>query len=419
MFAKRDTEVLVVGAGPVGLYSALLLATRGIHVQIIDEEFGETTRSYALALHPRSLELLDEVGLTAELIAAGRRIDTVAFYGGGVRQAEIQFASIKSRYPFVLVLPQSALEAALARRLAIKGVEVSWSHRLVDLELGEGSAALVVHKLAKESMGYAISHTEWVVEKESAARVAFVLGADGHHSRVRRELGIPFDTVAPAQFFAIFEFEADVAPQRELRVILDEQTNVLWPLGDNRYRWSFEIDADSAAESAREKSRLVVVLGHQSYNYLNPTMLQRLIATRAPWFEAKVGDLAWSLAARFERRAASELGRGSAWLAGDAAHLAPPMGVQSMNCGLWEARELCERMFAGLRHGGRRDELPRFANEWSQSGLGHILKSEVSVVAGPQTPTWIGDRAARVLDCLPASGPHLDSLLAQLGLAWG
>ncbi len=415
MLGKRDTEVLVAGAGPVGLYAALLLSERGIRVQIVDEQHRSTTRSYALALHPRSLELLDEVGLTPELVAAGRKLEAVTFHADGKRQAEVRLAELKSRYPFVLVLPQSALEAALERRLADHKVEVDWSHRLSEVELGESSATIGVQKLSKESVGYAISHTEWVVERESSTRAAFVLGADGHHSRVRRELGIPFESVGPSQFFAIFEFTADRPAPSELQVVLGERVSVLWPLGGNRHRWSFEIAPTEAEESEREKSRVVVMLGHRSYSFLDVSMLRRLVGERAPWVEGSVGELAWSLAARFERRLASELGRGSAWLAGDAAHLAAPMGVQSMNAGLWEARELCERMVASLREGGRRDELARFGAEWSRA-LKPVMTTASSVEATKEASAWVRGNAARIVDSLPASGEHLEALMAQLGL---
>jgi 2-polyprenyl-6-methoxyphenol hydroxylase-like FAD-dependent oxidoreductase len=414
--SKRDTEVLVAGAGPVGLYAALLLQERGIRVQVIDSQHRGTTRSYALALHPRSLELLDLVGLTPELVAAGRKLDIIVFYGSGRRQAEVRLAELKSRYPFILVLPQSSLEAALERRLADKKIEVEWSHRLSELELGETGIGATIQKLGKESVGYAVSHSEWVVEKELTTRAGFIVGADGHQSRVRRALGISFESVAPAQLFAVFEQAAEKSAGDELQVVLDERTSVLWPLGGSRLRWSFEIDPREAEETAREKSRLVVALGQHAFTYLDATMLRRLTSERAPWFEASTCELAWSLAARFERRIAAELGRGSAYLAGDAAHLAAPMGVVSMNAGLWEARELCERMVNVLRQGGRRDELARFAAEWAKVTRPAIVPASAVVVAA-SAPAWVRENAARIVECLPASGEHLDALMAQLGLS--
>ena len=226
MASKRETEVLVVGAGPVGLYAALFFAKRGVRVRIIDEQYRGTTRSYALALHPRTLELLDEVGLTADLVAAGQWVDTIAFYGGGKRQHDVHLRNLQTRYPFVLVLPQSALESALERHLHDAGVEVEWSRRLVGLEQHEHGATARLHELGKESLGYAYAHTEWVVEKESTVQAAFVIGADGHRSQVRRELGIGFDDVGPAQLFAVFELAQNKDTPAELVVVLDERTSL-------------------------------------------------------------------------------------------------------------------------------------------------------------------------------------------------
>jgi 2-polyprenyl-6-methoxyphenol hydroxylase-like FAD-dependent oxidoreductase len=78
MFGKQQTEVLIVGAGPVGQVCALLLAQRGVNFELIDEGTRPTTRSYALALHPASLALLDDVGAATALINDAHVIDRVA-----------------------------------------------------------------------------------------------------------------------------------------------------------------------------------------------------------------------------------------------------------------------------------------------------------------------------------------------------
>src|SRR5690606_8964144 len=82
MFGREKTDVLVVGAGPVGLFTALHLARHGVRVQIVDKEWRTGAHSYALALHAASLRLLDDLGLRARVLEHAYRVDTVAFYDG-------------------------------------------------------------------------------------------------------------------------------------------------------------------------------------------------------------------------------------------------------------------------------------------------------------------------------------------------
>src|SRR5271157_4085936 len=148
---RRDdrTEVLVVGAGPVGMFTALRLADSGIAVQLIDQESRTAGRSYACALHPRTLQLLDEEGIAREAIQRGQRIETAAFYEGALRCAEVKLSGLPVEFPFVLVLEQSILEDLLEKKLKERGgVKVHWNHRLADLGMSDGAAAARIEELA-------------------------------------------------------------------------------------------------------------------------------------------------------------------------------------------------------------------------------------------------------------------------------
>src|SRR5512143_2432889 len=153
------TDVLVVGAGPTGLVAALQLSQGGLTVEVIDEEWRPAGHSYALALHPRSLALLDRLGLAAEAVGTGRRLDAVDLYRGAQLEATLRPEGPEG-FRFLLALPQSALEDLLTRRLAERGVAVRWSHRLARLEEGGDGVVATVHRLEKESAGYAVAHTE-------------------------------------------------------------------------------------------------------------------------------------------------------------------------------------------------------------------------------------------------------------------
>ena len=122
---EERTEVLVVGAGPVGLLTAILLAEAGIEVRIIDREERTTSRSYACALHPRILQLLAGMGLAAPVVEAGRRLETIAFYDGASRQAEVKLSQLGGAFPFMVILPQNAFESLLEQRLRKLGVAVN------------------------------------------------------------------------------------------------------------------------------------------------------------------------------------------------------------------------------------------------------------------------------------------------------
>lgn len=423
MVLKKETEVLVVGAGPVGMFAALELAERGIAVELVDESWRTAARSYALALHPRSLQLLDAMGLLEELLQHGHRVDSVAFYEGGERRAEVALADVLDTLPFLLVLPQDRLERALSRRLTEKGVEVHWNRRLAGFEqrLDRGDRRVVaqLEVLAEEDVGYGVSG--FVAEERVRVACDFLIGADGHRSSVRRLLGLDFGKIGTAgdQVYAVFEQQARPPSPTEVRVVLGDATaDVLWPLAPDRLRWSFELTDPRGLVSNRAKGRLAVHLGGDVFPYLDHHDLARLIAERAPWSGAEAeGELNWSVAVRFERRLVPRFGDGRVWLAGDAAHLTGPVGVQSMNVGLREAHELAWRI-AEVVQSKEQDGLmveydsERMA-EWRRL---FSIGSPVEITAS--APGWVARRADRLITCLPVSGEELSAMGRKIGLAF-
>jgi 2-polyprenyl-6-methoxyphenol hydroxylase-like FAD-dependent oxidoreductase len=143
--------------------------------------------------------------------------------------------------------------------------------------------------------------------------------------------------------------------------------------------------------------------------------LEQLIAARAPWCTARPTQIYWSTLARFETRVTRSFGKGGVWLAGDAAHLAAPVGVHSMNSGLMEARELAARMTRILRDGEPPAILEAFATE-TQAEWQRLVGAGREVRALPGAAAWVREARARIVSCMPASGDDLEPLLQQIGL---
>ena len=397
MFRHTDPEVLVVGAGPVGLVASLFLQQHGVRVEVVDMHQRTTQHSYALAIHPRTLRMLDEAGLSEGLIGAGRKLTKVAYYEGRERRAEIDYSALASRHPYLLVLRQSLLERAVEEALHRTNLKVLWGYRLESLNTADASLRAEVAKLDQVAAGYPIAGSEWVVVRRETVRPGYVIGADGYDSTVRRMAGIEMAEHDEAQVFSVYEIEATGELPAEVRVILDSDvTSVYWPLEEGRCRWGFQIPNASGHVASMDR-------------------LEQLIAARAPWWRARPTQIYWSTHALFEWRLAQSFGKGGVWLAGDAAHQAAPVAVQSMNSGLMEARELATRMSRILRAGGAASLLEEFATETHEAWQS-LFGAGREVRALPGADPWVLQNRARLLACVPASGEDLDQLLGQIHL---
>ncbi|MBI2395282.1 MAG: FAD-dependent monooxygenase [Deltaproteobacteria bacterium] len=413
MLWSHESDVLVVGAGPAGLTAALMLAERGVTVEVIDEDPMTESRNHAVMLHPATLAMLDElsVTVTAELIRQGTKIPKIAFYDREVPRATVDVAALDGPHPYLLVLPHHGLESALTARLEELRVPIRRSHRLSRIEHDGDHVACTIEQLGDDSGGYSVAGTLLVVDKELHTKPKFVIGADGFHSVVRRRLDIGFEPSGEAQGYAPTEFRTRFDLGGEMRVILDhERGAVTFPLPDGGCRFTASL---VPGEIPPADSHYIPV-GTRSHPAQPPEVFLRNLRGLAPWFEEPKPDITWAARVRFEPGLATRFGMGRVWLVGDAAHVTGPIGVQSLNLGMSEARDLSGRI-ADVLGGGPASVLDRYhyerTDEWRA-----LLGLRAGLVPKPEADPWVAQMAPRLLACIPATGGDLEKLASQLGL---
>ncbi|MEX0320738.1 MAG: FAD-dependent oxidoreductase [Puniceicoccaceae bacterium] len=410
------TKVSVVGAGPVGLAVAHTLRSRDIPFEVYERDDRPGTHSYALALHPATVNLMDEWGVADKLLQECLSVTKIVYCDEKEPRFTLDMKQIPGEEEGLLVVGQDHLETALIEPLEAAKVPIHWSQRLAGLQQDDESVELQLESLMEGMSGYAMARLEWQVEKERKAMSDYLVGADGHYSMVRRKLGIEFPQVAPTQSFAVFEFKTDYEHNNEARVVFsDAGIGVLWPLPGGYCRWGFEIPEAEAEQYSRDKDRLFMQVGAHGYQALETDILKDMLEKRAPWFDGSIEQFRWRMIVRFEKRLAAAYGSNRIWLAGDSAHITGPIGMQSMNIGIFEGKELAQRIADLIEGTASSSSLTDYCGErrleW-RALMGLSTSLEESQAADP----FIHANKDRLLYCLPASIKTLPDYVHALGL---
>ncbi|MFI2369287.1 FAD-dependent monooxygenase [Streptomyces sp. NPDC018833] len=312
MSAVPSLDVLVVGAGPTGLALAAQLQRYGARFRVIDRHLDRARESRALAVQPRTLEVLAPFGVSDELVRRGNPAVQLRLHlpDRTVRLPLFDLGVTDTPYPFLLFLSQAETEGVLARHLTDNGTLLERGTELVELA---GERDGVACRLRKRDGA------------EEMLTARYVVGCDGARSTVRKQAGIGFEGHAYPQTFLLADLEVDGLEPGAAHACLTEAGMVFF----------FPLVTPAGWRMLAMRPPDVPGTG----TTVSLAMLQSLV-DRYVSLPLRLHDPVWMTDFRIHHRGAVRYRSGRIFLAGDAAHIHSPAGAQGMNTGIQDALDI-------------------------------------------------------------------------------
>ena len=298
-----DADVIVVGAGPVGMLAALLSAQRGMSVLLLEQSAQRPVQSRAIGITPPSLEILRTSGLAEVFIEHGVPVRVSEAYGGTMQLGVIDFAVLNSSFPFVLSIPQDSTETILeAAVLAHSSVRFLRGHQVTDCS--EEEDRINVQGTCQGTGTFYYTGQ-------------YLLACDGGRSTVRAALGIPFEGAPDRYTFLMGDYEDTTGWGKKARFFFTARGSVeSFPLPDGKRRYVVRTPA---------------LIRDGASDYLRTELLCRA------GIDVNDALIFWESAFGVQSYRAHDFSKGRVFLCGDAAHLMSPVGGQNMNTGFADA----------------------------------------------------------------------------------
>ena len=315
METQTDTDVLIVGSGPVGLFLANECVRRGMRWRLIELRPGQTSYSKALAIMPRTLEILDMAGLAEPFLEVANRVTEVAVISHRRRLARLHFAPEQSPYQFIAMVPQDVTERLLVQALERRGGVIEYETRFLS---------------ARQEDDRVLAEVEHQGQR-STITAAYVVGCDGPHSTVRHLLDLPFEGAQYDATYLLADVESDTAlPSDEMQLCPSEKGPVaIFPMSQTRRRVLASVDTMEGPAPSVE-------------------LVHRILEERGPG-GLDIQSMSWSSYFRIHHRQVARLRVARIFVAGDAGHIHSPVGGQGMNTGLQDIWNLVWKLDLAVR----------------------------------------------------------------------
>jgi 2-polyprenyl-6-methoxyphenol hydroxylase-like FAD-dependent oxidoreductase len=388
--ASPNPDVLVVGAGPVGLVAASELARRGVRVRVIDKLTQPTDQSRAIAVHARSLDMYDRMGIVDEMLSTGIKAFAMQMHAGPKELFRVPLADVDSAFPFTLTTAQTETERVLGRHLESLGITVERGIELVALNQ-DGDAARVT-----------LRRQDGSTEQFSAS---WVIGADGGHSTVRKMVGTKLAGSFVGERFLLGDVDCEHSLDLDSMhtVLAPEGTVVILPMQDGRMR-------------------ILAALGDAPGTplNLNPTQdeLQSILDQRVGGIQVLRSHWLTAFEIHHARVPAYRFGR--VFLAGDAAHIHSPAGGQGMNTGMQDVFNLAWKLAAVIKGDAGETLLNSYEVERIPVADGVITFTDRLTKAGTLSgvPRRIRDVALQALSHVPAVRRFMAETVEEVNISY-
>jgi 2-polyprenyl-6-methoxyphenol hydroxylase-like FAD-dependent oxidoreductase len=313
LITDTQTKVLIVGAGPSGLMLAAQLLRNGVQPIIIDSKQGPTNESKALAVQARSLEIYRQMGVIDRVIENGKQAKGVVFNEDGKEIAALALANVgegQTAFPYILLYQQYKNERLLLDFLTLNCCPVYWDTTLVSLKQTTGQVAVQLQSK----------------EQTVNLNCNYVIGADGAHSAVRKQLQIPFTGETYGHNFYLADIElanAELSDSKVHLYLAKKGFSAFFPMPEaNRYRALGNLPDELAGREDLKVEDILPGLKHTS------------------GLDLSIKQTYWFTTYRLHHRMADNFRAQRCFLVGDAAHIHSPVGGQGMNTGLQDAYNL-------------------------------------------------------------------------------
>ncbi len=382
-----DTDVLIVGAGPVGLFLADECARRGLRWRIVETRSSQSEHSKALAIFPRTLEIFDMAGVVSPFLKEANRVTSVVVVVHGRTLAHMRFTPEESPYSFIAMVPQNVTERLLVEELRRKGGAVEYDTNFVSATEQDDCVAVTL-----ERKGEPIK-----------LPASFVVGCDGAHSAVRHQLNLPFEGAEYDDSFMLADVETnETLPADELQLCPSELGPVaIFPMSATR-------------------RRIVATVQNPEADAPSLDLVRAILTQRAPrGLEAR--SLYWSSYFRIHHRQVAHLRLGRMFVAGDAAHIHSPFGGQGMNTGLHDVWNLVWKLDLVLRGRGGEALLDSYSAE-RRPVIKHVVETTDFLTKAMGTPSKLAqvlrDAVMPMVSRLAPFQHAFVERLSELGVAY-